>query len=295
MTGQDDIGALMRVDAPTGIPERIVPGRTDRLETADHMARYGLAAKRARGATLDLGCGVGYGTAVIAAADDRQGPLVAVDISEDALSYGKRTYDKSIRFVAADAACLPMRDESFDTVVCIEAIEHVPSANRLLREIARVLRPGGLLIISTPNKWMTSPMRAQPMNPYHIREWYPRSFIALVSRYFWRVEVLGQSFHPPGRAIQVFWYSWKPGVKAMLDRLGLLRMIQLILSLARRGRMGSVPTHDSVAASILSPPSEDEIRASWPREWLRAWKQGMPVTVVVIAQRRGPDWHSLLE
>jgi len=286
MATQDDIGALMRVDAPTGIPERIVPGRTDRLETADHMARYGLAAKRAQGATLDLGSGVGYGTAVVAAADGRKGPLVAVDISQDALAYGKRTYDKSIRFVAADAGRLPMRDESFDTIVCIEAIEHVPSANGVLREIARVLRPGGLLIISTPNKWMTSPLRAHPKNPYHVREWYPRSFIALVSRYFRGVEVLGQSFRSPGRAIEVFWYNSKPDVKATLDRFGLLRLIQLILSLARRAPRASVPTHDSAAASMLSLPSEDEIRASWPQEWMRVWKQGLPVTVVVIAHRR---------
>lgn len=287
MATQDDIGALMRVDAPTGIPERIVPGRTDRLETADHMARYGLAAKRAQGATLDLGSGVGYGTAVVAAADGRKGPLVAVDISQDALTYGKRTYDKSIRFVAADAGRLPMRDESFDTVVCIEAIEHVPSADGVLREIARVLRPGGLLIISTPNKWMTSPLRAHPKNPYHVREWYPRSFIALVSRYFRGVEVLGQSFHSRGRAIEVFWYNSKPGVKATLDRFGLLRGIQLILSLSRRVLRAPGHAHGSVdAGSTLSLPSEGEIRACWPRQWMRARQQGLPVTVVLIARRR---------
>jgi ubiquinone/menaquinone biosynthesis C-methylase UbiE len=286
MASQEDIGELMRVDAPTGIPERIVPGRTDRLETADHMARYGLAAKRAQGATLDLGCGVGYGTAVIAAADDRKGPLVAVDISQDALTYGKRTYDKSIRFVAADAERLPIKDESFDTVVCIEAIEHVASPDGLLREIARVLRPDGLLIISTPNKWMTSPLRAHPKNPYHVREWYPRSFIALVSRYFRKVEVLGQSFHFPGRPIQVLWYNSKPDVKATLDRFGLLRMIQLILSLSRRVPRASASIHESPAGSIVSLPSEEEIHASWPRKWIRGWKQGVPVTVVLIAYRR---------
>jgi ubiquinone/menaquinone biosynthesis C-methylase UbiE len=286
MATQDDIGALMRVDTPTGIPERIVPGRTDRLETADHMARYGLAAKRAQGATLDLGSGVGYGTAVVAAVDGRKGPLVAVDISQGALTYGKRTYDKSIRFVAADAGRLPIRDESFDTVVCIEAIEHVSSAGGVLREIARVLRPDGLLIISTPNKWMTSPLRAHPENPYHVREWYPRSFIALVSRHFRVMEVLGQSFHPPGRTIEVFWHNSKPGVKATLDRLGLLRVIQFGLSLSRRVLRAPSESHGSVdAESTSSLPSEDEIRAAWPRQWLGSRKQGLPITVVLIAHR----------
>jgi hypothetical protein len=49
MTTPDEIDALMNVDSFSRIPECIVPGRTDRAETADHMARYRFAATRARG------------------------------------------------------------------------------------------------------------------------------------------------------------------------------------------------------------------------------------------------------
>jgi hypothetical protein len=68
MTTPDEIEALMNVDSFSCIPQRIVPRRTDRAETADHMAMYRFAATRARGRTLDLGSGAGYGASIIAAA-----------------------------------------------------------------------------------------------------------------------------------------------------------------------------------------------------------------------------------
>src|SRR5262245_31637016 len=61
LTTPDGIDASMNVNPFSRIPERILPGRTDRAETADHMASYRIAATPARGRTLDLGAGVGYG------------------------------------------------------------------------------------------------------------------------------------------------------------------------------------------------------------------------------------------
>jgi ubiquinone/menaquinone biosynthesis C-methylase UbiE len=148
MTTPEELDALTNVDSFSRIPERIVPGLTDRAETADHMARYGFAATGARGMTLDLGSGVGYGAAIIAAAPSVQF-LIAFDISSRPLAFGRSSYGETISFAAGDAGALPLSKDPLDSVVCLEAIEHV-AAEWVLREIARVLRPEGIPIISTP-------------------------------------------------------------------------------------------------------------------------------------------------
>jgi SAM-dependent methyltransferase len=181
MTIPDEIDELMNVDSFSRIPERIVPRRTDRAETADHMPRYGFAATWARGKALDLGSGVGYDAAMIGSAPSVKF-LIAFDISSPALAFGKGSYSETISLVAGDAGALPFSKDSLDSVVCLEAIEHVPNAERDLR--ARVLRHEGLLIVRTPNKWTTSPLHGRPFNPHHVVDWCPTSFKRLVSRYF---------------------------------------------------------------------------------------------------------------
>lgn len=95
----------------------------------------------ARGRLLDIG-----------AADRWVWPHLAPDVDYVALDYpatGKVMY--GVRpDVFADAANLPFPDSSFDAVVCLEVLEHVPAPQRVMNEIARVLRPGGRLWLSMP-------------------------------------------------------------------------------------------------------------------------------------------------
>jgi hypothetical protein len=81
--------------------------RTDRAETADHLAMYGFAATRARGMALDLDSGVGCGAAVIAAAQSVTF-LIAFDISSPTLAFGKGSYSDTISFVAGDAGAFAL-------------------------------------------------------------------------------------------------------------------------------------------------------------------------------------------
>jgi ubiquinone/menaquinone biosynthesis C-methylase UbiE len=271
MASGDYIRALMRIDSPTRIPERIVPGRADRLETAEHMARYGFAARVVSGVTLDLGSGVGYGTAIL----EREGQAVRTigsDISAEALGYGKATYEGALSFVAADARALPFSDASVDTVICIEAIEHVPFADLVLSEIARVLRPDGVLVISTPNKWMTSPLQPRPVNPYHVREWTRRAFVRLIAQRFRVERILGQSWHPRSTMVRVLWLNARQQLKTTLGRLGLLEGFRRVLR-----RNIPVPT------STGQMPSEDEVRAAWPSPWPN--NRHLAVTTMVVARK----------
>jgi ubiquinone/menaquinone biosynthesis C-methylase UbiE len=102
---------------------------------------------------LDIGCGNARDIVQIA---ECGGVIVGVDISEGMVAAAKQELEhigmSSITLQVGDAACLDFPDASFDKVLCSEVIEHIPDAPRALREIRRVLKPRGSLVLSTPNR-----------------------------------------------------------------------------------------------------------------------------------------------
>jgi ubiquinone/menaquinone biosynthesis C-methylase UbiE len=173
--------------------ERVAPG--DPVYAA-HRARYERAnaaiAPDAR--VLDAGCGVGYGAALLAH-DGRQ--VVGVDASPEAVDAAEqRNADGRLHFLVADAAQLPFDDASFEAVTCFEVIEHVPDPDVLLSELARVLVPGGLLCLSTPNariERLHAQRAGRGPNPFHISPFVPRTLARALRRHFAHVSLYGQS------------------------------------------------------------------------------------------------------
>lgn len=172
------------------IRERLDPwaGDVSKIESFLHTQRYEYAAKEANGAVLDVGCGLGYGSGILYRTINS---IVSFDISSTALVYAKKKY-QGPKYVMADAQVLPFNDTSFDYVVAFEIIEHVISANCLLKEIHRVLKKKGILILSTPNvanlqnrlmclllRKKISTLAENPTNPYHEREYTPRGLSRL--------------------------------------------------------------------------------------------------------------------
>jgi ubiquinone/menaquinone biosynthesis C-methylase UbiE len=157
---------------PADAPERYDPAEhRGSLIEAEHELRYRWCASAAAGReVLDAGCGVGWGTALLAAAGPAR--LVGMDISEDALAEArKRTRGLDVELRRGDLLKLPFDERSFDLVTCFEAIEHVVDPDVALDELRRVLRPDGVLLISTP--------RRQPSlreNVHHVREYAPGEF-----------------------------------------------------------------------------------------------------------------------
>ena len=155
--------------------ERPGPG-SPFVNVQESAARYAFAATAARCArVLDVASGNGLGSELLL----RSGARFVVGVEADAGAVVGAACGPS--FVRADATALPFRDGCYDLVVSFETIEHVADANRMVAECRRVLRRGGCLYLSTPNRRVTSWL---PPNPFHVREFTTREMIALVRRHF---------------------------------------------------------------------------------------------------------------
>lgn len=116
-----------------------------------HVQRYQYASKFAFGRVLDLGCGVGYGSNILAMSENVN-EVNSIDISSSAINYAKKYYaHKKVKYIISPAEKLPFDDEYFDVVTAFEVIEHVTDYQKVLKEVFRVLKKEGYLFISSPN------------------------------------------------------------------------------------------------------------------------------------------------
>lgn len=98
---------------------------------------------------LDLGCGPGDGTVIITAAGATG---IGLDYSQGMLGAARSEPTLAGRLCRGDAGLLPFRDASFDKVVCTNSFHHYPDHRAALKEIARILKPGGLLVLVDPRR-----------------------------------------------------------------------------------------------------------------------------------------------
>jgi SAM-dependent methyltransferase len=132
-----------------------------------HEVVYQQLAPRCVGRdVLEAGCGEGYGADLIAGVARR---VVAVDYDDTAVAHVRARYPR-VEVTQANLAELPLPDASVDVVVNFQVIEHLWDQGQFVRECLRVLRPSGLLMMSTPNRITFSPGRDTPINPFHTRE-----------------------------------------------------------------------------------------------------------------------------
>lgn len=186
-------------DADEALPltgERTAPGiAEENYWFQRHVVAYRWAAERVRGLrVLDAGCGEGYGTAMLA---DVAAAATGVDLEDDVVRRASARYPRA-RFEAANLVHLPYDDGTFDAVVSLQVIEHIHSPHEFVRECARVLRPGGTLIVSTPNRLTFSPEGIR--NPFHTFEFAPDDLRAALTKHFGSIELHG-TFHGPHIAL----------------------------------------------------------------------------------------------
>jgi len=156
----------------------------------EHLHRYSVAKEFADGKiVLDIACGEGYGAAALAGTAVH---VYGVDIAADAIAHARETYQRpNLEFRIGRCSGIPLPDDAVDLVVSFETIEHHTEHEAMFGEITRVLRPDGLIIMSSPDK-LEYTERANHANAYHVKELYADEFKQLVERYFKHVAILGQ-------------------------------------------------------------------------------------------------------
>jgi SAM-dependent methyltransferase len=160
-----------------------------------HAKAYERAAPEAAGKTvLDLGCGSGSGSVYLS----HLAKVTAFDVDPRLVALLPTVWpDAAVTWCQGGTDRLPFDAAAFDLVTSFQVIEHVPVIQRYLAEIQRVLRPGGRVLITTPNRLLRLGPFQKPWNPYHVRElasWQLRS--ELRQSGFENVEILGLQGRP---------------------------------------------------------------------------------------------------
>lgn len=162
----------------------------------EHLLRYDWACRFIPGKkVLDAACGAGYGSKMMELAGAAE--IYAVDLSEESIRNAQTDYaGERIHFMQSDIRQIPFGNETFDAVVSFETIEHIPLGSAWVAESARVLKPGGLFLVSTPNRAMTNPglyYEEAPFNPFHFFEYTLSEFVGELLVHYDLLELYGQS------------------------------------------------------------------------------------------------------
>ncbi|WP_167104049.1 bifunctional 2-polyprenyl-6-hydroxyphenol methylase/3-demethylubiquinol 3-O-methyltransferase UbiG [Mycobacterium sp. DL592] len=182
----------------SGLPltgERTIPGLAEenywfRRHEVVYRRLSGLCAGRD---VLEAGCGEGYGADLIADVARR---VIAVDYDAAAVAHVRARYPR-VEVLAANLASLPLPDASVDVVVNYQVIEHLWDQPQFVTECLRVLRPGGLLLMSTPNRITFSPGLDTPVNPFHTRELNAAELAELLTDGGFGMQSMSGVFHGP--------------------------------------------------------------------------------------------------
>ena len=147
------------------------------------LSAYVFAEKYINGDVLELGCGEGRGIDIIL---KKSKSFTAIDKISEVTERLSRKY-KNEKFISSSfPPLINIDDNSFDTIVTFQVIEHINNDNLFVEEIYRILRPGGKALITTPNIEMTL-----TRNPWHIREYTSRQLQDLAAKFFTKITMKG--------------------------------------------------------------------------------------------------------
>lgn len=165
--------------------EFFIPGKSGERIEADHIERYRFACKFVKGkSVLDIACGVGYSGPMFlqAGAVSYDG----VDINRKLIEYAANSYGSELINYSVGDICTFSNNKLFDLIACFETIEHVLNFKEAIQNLHRLLKPGGTLIISSPNRVITSPqsktLNSKPSNEFHTQEFIPVELLSIVNK-----------------------------------------------------------------------------------------------------------------
>jgi SAM-dependent methyltransferase len=191
------VTAYLQQDQPAGVPPLALTGERTLPDVPEenywfrrHLAVYRWVAERCAGArVVDMACGEGYGSALLALSARE---VIGVDANPEAFEHARLRY--RAKNLAFERALVEDFEDGapYDAIVFLQTIEHVHEPLRLLERFASLLSPGGAAYVTTPNRLTLAPPGAErSANPWHVREYAPGEFEALVRPAFATVELLG--------------------------------------------------------------------------------------------------------
>jgi SAM-dependent methyltransferase len=301
------------------------------LIAAEHLARYWLAADLASGLdVLDAGCGVGYGAEMIARAGASR--VVGIDLAPEAIAAASERVGEMADFQVGDVKDLPFDEGSFDLVVCFEVLEHLEDPEPAITALKDVLREGGLLIASSPNRGVYP-----PGNPYHLHEFTLEELrdaltarfanVVLMRQHPWLTSLIDDgtltspgeepvraSVARAGQAVDAWTYVValasdgaidEPGAISVLAEAGELHALQEAVGAAEATRQKLRAAHESKQQKLteaLTTANEDRARLRAALEGTamelrdlersRSWRITRPMRAAGAAFRRLSQWRT---
>jgi carbamoyltransferase len=169
--------------------ERAIPGEMPRhyMISIKKRTKFAMGFMHQDSMVLDAGCGVGWSSSKFA---KRAKKVFGVDYSEEAIEYAKKEYQReNLNFIVMNVCDLQFDDNFFDIVISFEVLEHLTldQAKECVAETYRVLKPGGLLIGTTPIV-PGETGRDQCEIKHHVHEYSQKELHELLSNYFAKIE-----------------------------------------------------------------------------------------------------------
>lgn len=245
--------------------ERFVPEVSGNI-VIEHLHRYLSAVELAKGkVVLDIASGEGYGSDLLSL---HAAQVIGVDIAAEAVDHANVKYRRpNLTFRIGECAAIPCADNSIDLIVSFETLEHHDKHDETFQEFKRVLRPGGKLLISSPDKKYYSDIR-NFHNKFHVRELYEEEFHNLMEKYFKNVSYFSQRICYGSVLLPT---SGLAPAKSYVLKSGELEAAQgvheplYLLALASDGEIGTMET-----GFLEQPLNDTEVIQSWTKEV--AWR-----------------------
>lgn len=186
-----------------------IPWYSKRL-IEEHKQRYWFCSKFIKNKiVIDIACGSGYGSDILANSGPKK--VIGIDNNKENINYASKMFpNKKITYIRSDAHKLPLESSSADIIVSFETIEHLEKPKRFIKEIQRLLKPKGLLILSTPNR-----ETSYEDNPFHLKEYTLEELEFLLSE-FSECKYYGQ--RRVNKIIILFYkklYKWISGIRIL--------------------------------------------------------------------------------
>jgi 2-polyprenyl-3-methyl-5-hydroxy-6-metoxy-1,4-benzoquinol methylase len=162
-------------------------------DTVYHLHRYAIPMDYITGKiVVDIASGEGYGSNLMAV---KAKLVYGIDISEEAILFATEKYNTTtnLNFRVGTVENIPLDDHIADVLVSFETLEHTGKHHEMISEIKRVLKPDGIVIISSPDKANYSD-RYNRVNPFHVKELYFTEFKDLLNKYFKKSHFYYQTF-----------------------------------------------------------------------------------------------------